>query len=136
MHVDDGLILVGGDPPDLRKELPLSCPDPRAVELANDVMAFAAGALEKVGFHVGTQEPDGSLGKIIGYELVRHPAQLRLPADRAILLQDSLYFLVSCAYIWVDQLRSVLGTWIWGENGLHAFARLPVYASSFVAWIC
>ena len=114
MHVDDGLVLFSGDAPAKSKELTLSCPDPRAVELANDTMVFAATALENVGFRVGTKEFDGTLSKIIGYELVRHPAQFRLPADRATLLQDALYFLVSCSYIYVDQLRSVLGTWIWG----------------------
>ena len=49
----------------------------------------------------------------IGYELVRYPAQLRLPADKAALLQNALFFLASCAFVSIDDLRSVLGIWIW-----------------------
>ena len=65
-------------------------------------MTFCANALEEVGFHVGSREFDGELTKIIGYKLVRYPAQLRLPADKAALLQNALFFLASCAFVSID----------------------------------
>ena len=49
---------------------------------------------------------------MIGYEFVRYPAQLRFPCERAVMLQDSLYFLAICAIVSGDVLRSVLGTWL------------------------
>ena len=48
----------------------------------------AQSALEDVGFKVGGREMDGQLIKSIGYELVRYPAQHRLPANCSVMLQN------------------------------------------------
>ena len=94
MHVDDGLVMCGAEPPKSKTERASHCPDAQAVALANSTVSFCADALQDVGFRVGGREMDGQLTKIFGDELVRYPAQLTLPAER-------------------DVLRSVLGTSIW-----------------------
>ena len=43
-------------------------------------MLLCAKGLEREGFKVGGIELDGSLDKIIGYEIVHYPAALRVPA--------------------------------------------------------
>ena len=131
MHVDDGLILFGGTPPTASKTCEVKCPDAQAALLTNETMEFCSEALEQVGFSVGSREGDGQLTKIIGYELVRFPAQLRLPAERAVLLQDALYFLASCAMVTVDLVRSVLGTWIWAALLKREALCIPFHVFRF-----
>ena len=81
--------------------------------MANDTMLLCAKGLEREGFKVGGIELDGSLGKIIGYEIVRHPAALRVPAKRALWLMESLLFLVRQEKVQANVVRIVLGVWIW-----------------------
>ena len=62
---------------------------------------------------------------------MRFPAQLRLPAERAVLLQDALYFLASCAMVTVDLVRSVLGTWIWAALLKREALCIPFHVFRF-----
>ena len=131
VHVDDGLCLSAGENPRLGTEVLTSCPDADAGRQADGCMEFCANSLERVGFHVTGRESDAVLSKIIGYEVVRHPAALRIPAERAALLQDALLFLVSCAFVSANTLRSVLGTWIWAALLKREALSIPYYIFDF-----
>jgi hypothetical protein len=123
--------LFAGAPPKDAKTSVVGCPDLEAGKLADATMHFCADALERAGFHVTDREGDAALSKIIGYEICRFPARLRVPAERGALLQDAMLFMVSCAYVSADALRSVLGTWIWAALLKREALSIPFFIFDF-----
>ena len=109
MHVDDGVIV--GDPKDERS--------------TDALMHVCADALEDVGFQVDDRQGNDKLEKVVGYVIQRHPAQLRLPAAKSVLLTDSLRLLARQPLVDVDKLRSVLGLWIWGALLRRELLSIP-----------
>ena len=109
VHVDDGVII--GDPEDCRG--------------TDAMMHVCADALEESGFQVDDRQGDGKLEKIVGYAIQRHPAQLRLPGRKSVLLVDSLRALARQPTVDVDRLRSVIGLWIWGALLRRELLSIP-----------
>ncbi len=116
LHVDDGAILCSATTPGL----------------SHQIMHRSADSLERIGFQVKDRQTDGSLSKILGYEPRRHPARLSLPADKAILLIDSLRSLAGQRGVEVDELRSVTGVWIWGALLKRELLSVPQRLFGFI----
>eukprot|EP00438_Fugacium_kawagutii_P019968 Skav222678 [mRNA] locus=scaffold1471:8076:12526:- [translate_table: standard] len=78
-----------------------------------------------VGFQVTQQSRSGSLDKVVGYEVVRKPAQFRLPLKKMALLREALLYLVNQPKVSVDVLRSLLGMWIFGSLLRRELLSIP-----------
>ncbi len=96
LHVDDGVFIAE-----------------RGTDEAASRCISTVAALEEAGFDVPNVQADAELLKVIGIEPERSPARLRLPADRAAMLQSALRHLVSLAVVDVAVLRSLVGVWVW-----------------------
>ncbi len=96
LHVDDGVFIAE-----------------RGTDEAASQCISTVAALEEAGFDVPNVQSDAELLKVIGIEPERSPARLRLPADRAALLQSALRHMVSLAIVDVAVLRSLVGVWVW-----------------------
>ena len=116
VHVDDGVLLASRRHPGL----------------TDKVMHRCADALEAAGFHVPDRVSDGSVAKIIGYEPQSRPARLLLPSARAVLLIDALRQLARQQPVEVDQVRSLLGVWIWGALLKRELLSVPQSLFQFV----
>ena len=68
LHVDDGAFVSASS------------------EDSDALMHESAVGLEGIGFRVSTKTEAQSCTKIVGYEVERAPARLRLPAFKALLL--------------------------------------------------
>ena len=98
LHVDDGLFFGDASQP----------------SSTDRTMERCAQALVEVGFTVDNNELNGNVSKIIGYAPQRSPARLNTPAAKAVLISDALRHLAKQQIVAVDQVRAVLGVWIWG----------------------
>ena len=98
LHVDDGIVLSDGT--DSGR--------------ANSTMHELADSLEVAGFHVDDRTESAELEKVVGYELERHPARIRFPLRKSVMLQDSLRYLARGRFVHTGVLRSLTGLWIWG----------------------
>ena len=96
LHVDDGVF------------------SSTSAEAADALMHEAADALERQGFVVGDRTQASECTKVVGFEVQRSPAMLRLPAAKASLLIRSMLWLASCFIVDTGHVRSILGIWIWG----------------------
>ncbi len=126
LHVDDAVILADGT----------------TAGRADRVMHGIADGLQEAGFGVDDRSEDHQLEKVVGYELQRRPAKIRLPGAKSVLLEDALLYLGRAALADTHALRSVLGVWIWGalfRRDLlcipHAVFRfLDTYPDRTVRW--
>ena len=94
-------------------------------------MTGCADALVSAGFVVDNRELDGTLQKIVGYEPQRSPARLSVPARKAVLMVDALRHLVMQKKVVVNQVRAVLGVWIWGALLRRELLAIPQSIFSF-----
>ena len=76
MHVDDGIFIGDG-----KSRNPSS---------ADSWMEVMANALEDVGFLVKDRQRNSELDRVVGYALIREPAQLRLHPERAARLHSRM----------------------------------------------
>ena len=97
LHVDDGVFVATQD------------------EVANSMMHESATALEDIGFIVSERTEASACLKVIGFEVERHPARLRVPVGKASLLVRSMLYLVSQFRVNTGHVRSVLGIWVWAS---------------------
>ena len=95
LHVDDGAFI--------------SCSDSTSDALMN----YTADALENIGFQVKDRTPAGDCLKIIGFEVERKPARLRLPARKAWLLRAAMKHLSRQLVVDTGIVRAILGIWVW-----------------------
>ncbi|CAK0884075.1 unnamed protein product [Prorocentrum cordatum] len=99
LHVDDGVAMAGGS----------GC-GPRATEK----MHHLADALAEAGFVVTDRTEASDMQKVLGYAPQARPAQLRLPPKRARELVRQLEEMGATRTLHTEELRSLLGVWIWG----------------------
>ncbi|CAK0883180.1 unnamed protein product [Prorocentrum cordatum] len=99
LHVDDGVVMAGGS----------GC-GPRA----SGKMHQLADALAEAGFVVTDRTEASDMQKVLGYAPQARPAQLRLPPKRARELAQQLEAMGSTRPLHTEELRSLLGAWIWG----------------------
>ncbi|CAK0898424.1 unnamed protein product, partial [Prorocentrum cordatum] len=99
LRVDDGVVMAGGS----------GC-GPRATEK----MHHLADALAEAGFVVTDRTEASDMQKVLGYAPQARPAQLRLPPKRARELARQLEEMGAARTLHTEELRSLLGAWIWG----------------------
>ncbi|CAK0846110.1 unnamed protein product [Prorocentrum cordatum] len=99
LRVDDGVVMAGGS----------GC-GPRATEK----MHHLADALAEAGFVVTDRTEASDMQKVLGYAPQARPAQLRLPPKRARELVRQLEEMGATRTLHTEELRSLLGVWIWG----------------------
>ncbi|CAK0872525.1 unnamed protein product [Prorocentrum cordatum] len=99
LHVDDGVVMAGGS----------GC-GPRATGKMHQL----AGALAEAGFVVTDRTEASDMQKVLGYAPQARPAQLRLPPKRARELVQQLEAMGATRTLHTEELRSLLGAWIWG----------------------
>ncbi|CAK0851604.1 unnamed protein product, partial [Prorocentrum cordatum] len=99
LHVDDGVVMAGGS----------GC-GPRA----SGKMHQLADALAEAGFVVTDRTEASDMQKVLGYAPQARPAQLRLPPKRARELVQQLEAMGATRSLHTEELRSLLGVWIWG----------------------
>jgi hypothetical protein len=100
LHVDDGVFMVAAGA------------GVKEDQVADSLVDLGANALEDVGFVVNDRVATRDLKTIIGYEVERRPARLRLPAVNGHLLRMALRHLARPLRICIAALRSVTGIWI------------------------
>ncbi|CAK0903818.1 unnamed protein product, partial [Prorocentrum cordatum] len=99
LHVDDGVAMAGGS----------GC-GPRA----SGKMHQLADALAEAGFVVTDRTEASDMQKVLGCAPQARPAQLRLPPKRARELVQQLEAMGATRSLHTEELRSLLGVWIWG----------------------
>ncbi|CAK0821636.1 unnamed protein product, partial [Prorocentrum cordatum] len=99
LHVDDGVAMAGGN----------GC-GPRATGKMHQL----ADALAEAGFVVTDRTEASDMQKVLGYAPQARPAQLRLPPKRARELVQQLEAMGATRTLHTEELRSLLGVWIWG----------------------
>ncbi|CAK0846343.1 unnamed protein product [Prorocentrum cordatum] len=99
LHVDDGAVMAGGS----------GC-GPRATGKMHQL----ADALAEAGFVVTDRTEASDMQKVLGYAPQARPAQLRLPPKRARELVQQLEAMGAARTLHTEELRSLLGVWIWG----------------------
>ena len=99
LHVDDGLVMAGGK---------------HGGPTATRTMHHLADALVEAGFVVDDRTEASAMTKVLGYAPQASPAQLRLPPRRSRALALQLGELAECRKLDTEELRSLLGVWIWG----------------------
>ena len=100
LRVDDGVMLTEGSS--------------TTAPAADRLMITAADGLGEIGFKVPDRNIDAQLGQVLGYDLVKRPARLQLPAKKAALLHDAMTCLLGLAVVCVEHVHSLVGIWIWG----------------------
>jgi hypothetical protein len=99
LHVDDGVFLS----------------DAAADRVHSDkLIPFISNKLEEAGFLVPDRTSNDDLTKVVGYEPERHPAGLRLPGKKAVLLRQALIDCTADLFVDCDLLRCLLGVWTFG----------------------
>ena len=100
LHVDDGLIFS--------QRVPATSP------VCNDIMNIVADDLSKLGFvikeRIGAENRDK---KMIGVRLDPQLPVVSLPANKAMLLRESLWWVASHPTVNTGILRSLVGVWTW-----------------------
>ena len=110
VHVDDTVLIS----------------DSAAKELHSDeLLGEVVGGLSSLGFEVSQQARDGQLEKVVGYEVVRHPASFRLPLKKQLLLKEALLQVASGRMVQIDVLRSLVGMWIFGALLRRELLSIP-----------
>ncbi|CAK0885210.1 unnamed protein product, partial [Prorocentrum cordatum] len=99
LRVDDGVVMAGGS----------GC-GPRATGKMHQL----ADALAEAGFVVTDRTEASDMQKVLGYAPQARPAQLRLPPKRARELVQQLEAMGATRTLRTEELRSLLGVWIWG----------------------
>ncbi|CAK0804568.1 unnamed protein product, partial [Prorocentrum cordatum] len=99
LHVDDGVVMAGGQDGGSR---------------ATSMMHQLADALAEAGFVVTDRTEASDMRKVLGYAPQARPAQLRLPPARARELVQQLELMSGARSVDTEELRSLLGVWIWG----------------------
>ena len=89
-------------------------------------MHKTAEGFEDIGFRVGTKTVAQDCLKIVGYEVERSPARLRLPAFKAFLLYQVMRHLAAQMEVDTGLVRSALGVWVWA-----AMLRRDVLSAAF-----
>ena len=119
LHVDDGVVMSENKHASGR--------------WAADVWVdqFADG-LEELGFEVKDRQYNGECDKVLGYEPVNSPPRLRLPREKAALIQASLEALVANTWVEVELLAGVLGVWVWGALLRRELLSIPAQIFDFV----
>ena len=102
VHVDDGVVMTVGE------ECQGSAPK------CNGLMHRVADAWEETGFLVPERVEAADDMKVVGYRVTRSPPALHLDVDKAWKLVESLRWLLRVAWVDVELLRAVTGTWLWG----------------------
>ncbi|CAK0800419.1 unnamed protein product [Prorocentrum cordatum] len=99
LRVDDGVAMAGGLDGGSR---------------ATKTMHQLADALTEAGFVVTDRTEACDMRKVLGYAPQARPAQLRLPPTRARELVQQLELMSGARTVDTEELRSLLGIWIWG----------------------
>ena len=109
VHVDDTVFISTSD----------------AGKLHSDVLLDeTVRGLGLIGFQLSQQSRAG--------EVVRKPAEFRLPLKKMVLLREALLHLVSQPKVSVDVLRSLLGMWIFGSLLRRELLSVPHAIFRFV----
>ena len=108
LHVDDGAFVSD------------------ASRQSDALMHGTAEGLEDIGFRVGTKTVAQECLKIVGYEVERSPARLRLPAFKALLLYRVMRHLAAQLEVDTGLVRSAQGVWVWA-----AMLRRDVLSAAF-----
>jgi hypothetical protein len=124
LHVDDGVFAGGTE------------------ARSNHLMHQAADALEGAGFVVTDRSECATLQKIVGYDIVQHPARLQMAGTKAVYLKQAGEWFVASRYVDTSALRAWLGVWIWGallrreclSAAFHIFKFLEVFDGDTVRW--
>ena len=121
-HVDDFLALVDS-----------LCP-----LKAGPVMEPFADQFESGGFAIPMSErkhPE-SLGKAVGYHIVKSPAQLRLPDSKRFLLYQVLLGLADRKSVDVETLRAVVGFFLFGALLSRQLISIPLATFQCIERFC
>ena len=110
VHVDDTVLISDSAAKGLHSD-----------ELLDEVV----GGLSHLGFEVSQQARDGQLEKVVGYEVVKHPASFRLPLKKQLLLKEALLQVASSRRVQIDVLRSLVGMWIFGALLRRELLSIP-----------
>ena len=110
VHVDDTVLISDSTAKGLHSD-----------ELLDEVVE----GLSSLGFEVSQQARDGQLEKVVGYEVVRHPAAFRLPLKKQLLLKDALLQVASAKKVQIDVLRALVGMWIFGALLRRELLSIP-----------
>ena len=69
---------------------------------------------------------------MVGYEVVGHPAEFRLPVKKMVLLRSALMFAVNQNLVSAAVLRSLLGMWIFGALLRRDLLSIPHAVFRFI----
>ena len=61
-----------------------------------------------------TETSQTKLDKIVGYEIIKFPPALCFPKLKGAKFQAAMLWLISCDFVYVDDVASILGVWIHG----------------------
>ena len=117
VHVDDTVLISDSAAEGLHSD-----------ELLDEVV----GGLSSLGFEVSQQARDGQLEKVVGYEVVRHPASFRLPMKKQLLLKEAMLQVASAKKVQIDVLRSLMGMWIFGALLRRELLSIPHSVFHFI----
>lgn len=119
LHIDDGLVMTDGR-------------DKIGSRGASDVLMHrAADDLVELGFKVTDRREDNEVDKIVGYEIQRNPARLRLPGPKAAALYEAMLFLERRSWVSLDVVSSVLGVWVWAALLARHWLSAPQHIFQF-----
>lgn len=110
VHVDDTVVISSADRGDLH---------------CDKVLTAIVSGLEEVGFGVSQQECDGVAEKVVGYEVVRHPASFRMPLKKMVLLREAMLYAASKRRVSGKVLRALVGVWIFGALLRRELLAIP-----------
>ena len=99
LHVDDGILV--------------SARRKGAAQLSDQWAHRCAKALEDVGFVIKEVVPDSELERVVGYAPERSPPALGMRPSKAAQLEGALRFLSQRRFVDLEQLRSLVGVWLW-----------------------
>ena len=75
------------------------------------LLDLTVSGLGAVGFQLTQQSRAGDLEKVVGYEVVGHPAEFRLPVKKMVLLRSALMFVVNQKLVSAAVRWSTGGPW-------------------------
>ena len=116
MHVDDGVVY----------SIKNSSPS------ANELMHTMANGLEDIGFEVKDRQESEIAKKAVGFELHKNPCRLKLPNEKAALLQLTMQWLWETDVVDTALLKSVLGIWIWAASLCRNQLAIPANIFQFI----
>ncbi len=82
--------------------------------VADQAMQGSAEALQLWGFTVADRQSSEQLIRAVGYERTRSPPGFRLPRSKAFKLKAAMQWMVSCEFVDVSAVHSLVGIWIFG----------------------